>query len=371
MNATYCWGCHVKPSAGVRFQRCSLCVERNLTPTAFCSRECLALHWPRHKAWHKEQRKNIQTIEPEITTQDREVAETVHAYATERPNDVWATNLAAAEQNMADGNYRKAARHYRRAIALKPTRPCGWFNLGMTYFRSNQIVQAVHPFLRSSELFERGSADWAEAVAHVFHCRYRVSVQTPSALPEAATPSWWTDVELKVVSKEVVDNAAHDDDISLLMRANVLSSPMIYQHHVSWDDSTTAINNRTSTELREAACCFQSAARISPAFQEGYIRASTSCLAMAAAMDGTMCGPQRAPNSSSGGAPSYETNGIVPASNLAHGQVADFAAKLLLWMILAHNYVADLAALMRRNCRILIAIPACCVAVRLASLYSV
>ena len=48
-----CWGCGLEPPTGTHFKRCPTCVDLKLPPAPFCSEECQAEHWPRHKQLHK------------------------------------------------------------------------------------------------------------------------------------------------------------------------------------------------------------------------------------------------------------------------------------------------------------------------------
>ena len=48
-----CWGCGLEPPTGAHFRRCPTCVDLKLPPAPFCSEECQAEHWPRHKQLHK------------------------------------------------------------------------------------------------------------------------------------------------------------------------------------------------------------------------------------------------------------------------------------------------------------------------------
>ena len=54
-----CWGCGASECAA-KFERCKTCREENLGPGLFCSADCLAAHWPRHRKWHKAQRAGVQ-----------------------------------------------------------------------------------------------------------------------------------------------------------------------------------------------------------------------------------------------------------------------------------------------------------------------
>jgi len=48
-----CWGCGLEPPTGAHFKRCPTCADLKLAPAHFCSEECQAEHWPRHKQLHK------------------------------------------------------------------------------------------------------------------------------------------------------------------------------------------------------------------------------------------------------------------------------------------------------------------------------
>ena len=50
-----CWGCNAH---GAGFKACSRCVQLGIgPPSRFCSADCLASAWPRHKEWHAAQQR--------------------------------------------------------------------------------------------------------------------------------------------------------------------------------------------------------------------------------------------------------------------------------------------------------------------------
>ena len=53
-----CVNCAAAPPAHRRtWNRCTICVERNLPSTYYCGEECMLAHWPVHKEYHKEQKR--------------------------------------------------------------------------------------------------------------------------------------------------------------------------------------------------------------------------------------------------------------------------------------------------------------------------
>ena len=52
-----CVNCGSAPPPHRRtWNRCTICVERNLPSTYYCGEECMLAHWPKHKLWHKQQK---------------------------------------------------------------------------------------------------------------------------------------------------------------------------------------------------------------------------------------------------------------------------------------------------------------------------
>ena len=145
-------------------------------------------------------------------------------------------------------DYRRAARAYREAIALRPDMPTAYYNLGAALSNSAHKVEATQRFLQAKERFPVGSEGWAKATAWAF------SILGRKECAEVAKPEWWNDEGLKVLSARVV-RAAPDDGIANDMRADVLCGMC-----AAWE-----VEPRSAAELEEAATHFERGAALHPA----------------------------------------------------------------------------------------------------------
>ena len=123
--------------------------------------------------------------------------------------------LSEGARHASKDDWRKAARTYREAIALKPEEPEAYANLGAALKNSGHDVEAAQRYLGAKERWPAGSVKWAMATAAAF------SMLTQEACAEVAKPEWWNDEELKALSARVV-RAAPDDAGTNEMRAVVL-----------------------------------------------------------------------------------------------------------------------------------------------------
>ena len=144
-------------------------------------------------------------------------------------------------------DYRRAAKAYREAIALRPDEPEAYYNLGTALANSAHIVEAAQRYLEAKERLSVGSVKWAVATARAF------SMLIQEACAEVAKPEWWNDEGLKALSARVV-RAAPDELPAIRMRAMVLKGSR------AWEAGP-----RSAAELREAAVHFQRAAALCPA----------------------------------------------------------------------------------------------------------
>ena len=166
-------------------------------------------------------------------------------------------------------DWRRAARAFREAIALRPDRPVAYFNLGAVLGNSGHQVEAAQRYLEAKERWPVGSKDWAAATASVF------DMLTSEECAEVAKPEWWNDEELKALSARVV-RAAPNNLSANQMRPAVLSGMI-----AAWKAGP-----RSAAELKEAAARFEQCASLAsaPAQKAGFAKRAEWCLSKAATM---------------------------------------------------------------------------------------
>ena len=249
-----CVGCGRHPSAEGRdkWPSCRYCVNLNLVTSYWCGENCPAGRgpWKQHVKWHEELKKRRESWEDGAGVMQRrnsEVAEE-HARIAEETGSEHDKLLAEGTRCCAKEDWRKAAKAFRGAIALKPDEPEAYYNLGCVLSNSGYPVEAAQRFLEAKERSSEGSEMWVEATARAFHM-----LRLP-ACAEAATPPWWNDEDLKALSKRVV-RAAPKDEVAQSMRAVVLSG-----NENAWESGL-----RSAAELEEAAEHFERSAELYPA----------------------------------------------------------------------------------------------------------
>ena len=177
---------------------------------------------------------------------NREAAERQARYAAQS-GDEYAKLLAKGLQYEPKEDWRRAAKIYREAIAMRPNERQAYFNLGNVLANSGHEVEAAQRFLEAKERYLVGSEGWAVATAAAFN------MLTQEECAEVAKPEWWNDEGLKALSARVA-RAAPDDTQAHQMRADVLSG-----------DYQAAPEPRSAAELKEAAMHFERAATLQPA----------------------------------------------------------------------------------------------------------
>jgi len=263
-----CVSCGLAPPPHRRtWNRCTICVERNLPSTYYCGEECMNAHWPKHQQYHKEQKQlaKFHRLEDRLEDLDRSVIE-AEARRAERTGSEYSKCFAAARALGKEGNYHAAVKAWRKIIKERPDEPSPYYNLAVVLRRSRRLVEAAPMFLKAMELHEEGTEDWAHSAASAFDL-----LKHPDCR-EAPKPEWWNEEALTALSARVVA-LAPDKIQPCSMRACVLSGDAVFC------DGHWNVGPRTAAEIKEAASCYRRAAILAfaPAFKLGFERAARQC----------------------------------------------------------------------------------------------
>ena len=242
-------------------------------PTTYlCGEDCPANPgaWELHGVFHKKLRKQQKKREDGGATQqrDREIAER-QARIAALTGDEYSKLLAEGTRYSSKDDFRRAAKAYREAIALKPDQPIAYANLGVALSNSGHIMEAAQRYLEAKERFPMGSELWADATAAAFDKLWR------NECAEVAKPDWWNDEGLKALSARVV-RASPNNAQANQMRANVLCGQC-----GAWE-----ARPRSAAELKEAVVYYgRTAALISaPLGKAEFAGCAAWCRSQAAAM---------------------------------------------------------------------------------------
>ena len=229
---------------------CPKCVKLKVPTTYWCCVNCPGNPgaWKLHAVYHKELKKTWKLHEDGGVMQQRarEVAERAARDAAQS-GDRYTELLAEGARYAAKEDWRREAKAYREAIALKPDEPVAYFNLGLALSNSGHDVEAARRFLEAKERLPAGSEDWARATARAF------GALRQEECAEVAKPEWWNDEELKALSARVV-RAAPNHVGTNMMRALVLRG---LGNACAWEAGP-----RSAAAFREAAVHFDRAAAL-------------------------------------------------------------------------------------------------------------
>ena len=230
---------------------CDKCRDEKLPTTYLCGINCPANPgaWQLHGAFHKKVRKQRKQREDGGVGQqrNRELAEKAARRAAQT-GEPYMKLLAEGARYGSQHDWRRAARTYREAIALKPDKPVAYHNLGAALDNSGHYVEAAQRFFEAKERLPVGSELWAQATSKA------ISMLIRKECAEVAKPEWWNDEGLKALSARVV-RAAPNDGTANIMRAMVL-----HGRYAAWEAGL-----RTAAELMEAATYYERSAALSPA----------------------------------------------------------------------------------------------------------
>ena len=251
-----CFGCARLPSEmgddREKHEVCPICVKLKVPTTYWCCVNCPGNPgaWKRHSVYHKGVKVRWKSTDDGGVMQQRqrEQAEEVARIAAQS-GDAYDELLAEGARYSSKEDWRRAARAYREAIALRPARPEAYANLASALANSEHTVEAAQRFLEAMERLPVGSEFWALATAAAF------STLTQKECAEVAKPEWWNDEGLKALSARVV-RAAPNDANANQMRADVLSGCAGH----AWE-----ARPRSAAELKKAATYYERAAALHPA----------------------------------------------------------------------------------------------------------
>jgi len=235
--------------------RCTVCIERNLPSTYYCGEECMNAHWPKHQAYHKEQKERAREMrEATVPERARLIAEQV-ARRAERTGSEYDKRYAAAVAFGAEGDHNAAAKAWRKMIKEWPAQPGPYQNLAFVMFGSGRFGESAVMYLKAMELHEEGTEHWAVAAAEAFDL-----LKSPDCREEPK-PEWWNDEALTALSARVVAVLPNRRE-TCAMRALVLSGEAVPKYQM-WK-----VGPRTVAEIKEAATWYRRAAMLTRAPKE-------------------------------------------------------------------------------------------------------
>eukprot|EP00964_Phaeocystis_antarctica_P062233 scaffold37272_cov60-Phaeocystis_antarctica.AAC.2 len=155
-----CFGCARLPSEmgddREKHEVCPICVKLKVPTTYWCCVNCPGnpVAWKRHAVYHKEVKGFRKATEDGglAQQQQREAAER-QARIAAQTGDEYDELLAEGMRYLSKQDWRRAARTYREAIALRPDRPAAYHNLGAALANSAHDVEAAQRFLEAKERY--------------------------------------------------------------------------------------------------------------------------------------------------------------------------------------------------------------------------
>ena len=245
-------------------QRCARCVSARVAiPTYYCSTECQKANWKEHKKWHKAQEEHVAAEEENVRAQVgkpvRDLLDRVDEHNRVHGTEYEKLISSGRTLSVKDGNYKSAAKVFRRAIELEPERPEAYSSLAHACHLSKRAPEAAELFVKAFEREADGTVPWALAAGSA----YLALMDPASKVTEF--PSWWTAENLEVISDKMV-KAVPGQPRAWHMRGTVLMG------------GTGAPGDpgvRTVDTMRDAAQCFRKAASLTkddPKGRDAFLR---------------------------------------------------------------------------------------------------
>ena len=192
----HCWGCGALQPERERFQCCALCRSELLDECFFCTAECLLHAWPRHKEWHREQRR-LHALAAELSEEHWRCGscESGGTRARRAASSAYDELLSAAASialsSAAPSDAPSDAPSNAPSDAPTPTSATNF-----TGTDSTDSAHAKRAYLRLVERAPRGSLVWAEVMIGAY-----ALLSDDQSLPR---PRWWEDRALRSLADEIV-----------------------------------------------------------------------------------------------------------------------------------------------------------------------
>ncbi|KAL1526745.1 hypothetical protein AB1Y20_015441 [Prymnesium parvum] len=235
---TRCWGCGAAEGA-VRFPLCTLCREEGLV-SHFCGTHCLESAWPRHKEWHREQRRLHSLAEAVALQHWRRGASATSPY----------DELLSAASALQLGTVSSSPAVAAHSPAV------------------SDALGAAQQYIHAVERSTASTLGWAEQVVSAFALLSQESIASA-----VQRPGWWNDDALKALSEQVLTSRP-DYSLAWRMRGEVLCACL---GNSNWEAAP-----RSAAELHEAGRCFQRAAALgvdeAGVDREAVVRQAVACL---------------------------------------------------------------------------------------------
>ena len=194
-----CWGCGYRDDAasGKNFQQCPLCIELQLEPARFCSNDCYAANWKRHKAFHTERKawlersRTCSTAEhaasqPALAACEKVLLDMAELAQDTLPENQHVGDLLRGQALLQQQDYRGAAKACRKSLRRRATAE-GHYTLGQALAASGDSRSAITSFMQAQSMTERSAPLWSQAAARLWVRWSDKGGRAEEALP---TPEW-------------------------------------------------------------------------------------------------------------------------------------------------------------------------------------
>jgi|MDTA01.1.fsa_nt_gb tetratricopeptide (TPR) repeat protein len=215
-----CAACQTPFTKEFRGLKCTLCDDRRVAePAYYCDRACQKTHWREHKAFHAQLEIQDQKFHERLRAKKTPSSDECRARAADdaASSDQFVSLCGQANQARMRGDHREAVKRAKKAIALAPAEPDGYFLLALAYARSADFTNAAPNFLKAMDLYDTYLQDgigiefkWANAASLAFSCFVQCD--------DAPKPAWFTDTQqLKRMADRAIA-AMPDNHLALQMR---------------------------------------------------------------------------------------------------------------------------------------------------------